>query len=138
MQTSAVENVSSGQRTRSSAAVNPSSCPAFLANGTSKRDSRTSLPVIELRLIFFAGIERFSMFLPLILSAAYDEPPSAMNTASVDITLAYVRRCRSLLCIRLPASCLLQWSFSAQEPMGKTSHQSPLTRTATECDVPAA
>jgi hypothetical protein len=44
--------------------------------------------VIELRLSFFAGIERFSMLLPLIWIAAYEEPPSAMKTASVDITLA--------------------------------------------------
>jgi len=39
-------------------------------------------------LSFFAGIERFSMLLPLIRNAAYDEPPSTMNTARVDMTLA--------------------------------------------------
>ena len=32
--------------------------------------------------------ELFLTFLPLILIAAYDVPPSAMNTATVAITLA--------------------------------------------------
>jgi len=37
---------------------------------------------------FFPGIERLSMLLPSMDKAAYDDPPSAMNTATVDITLA--------------------------------------------------
>jgi hypothetical protein len=39
-------------------------------------------------LSFLAGIERFRMSLPLMVSAAYEEPPSAMNTPNVDITFA--------------------------------------------------
>jgi hypothetical protein len=85
-------NVSEGQWIRSSSAVNPPSRWARLALLTLRRDSRTSLAEIEFRLSFFAGIERFLIVLPLIVNAAYEEPPSATNRASVDITLAYVRR----------------------------------------------
>ena len=53
-----------------------------------RRDSRISFEVRLLRLILFAGTERFLMSRPLIVSAAYELPPSAMNTAIVAITLA--------------------------------------------------
>ena len=62
---------------------------ATLARGTvPRRDSRISLEVRLLRLILFAGTERFLMSRPLIVSAAYELPPSAINTAIVAITLA--------------------------------------------------
>jgi hypothetical protein len=44
--------------------------------------------VSEFRLIFAAEMERLLMLLPLILTAAYEEPPRAMKTARVDMTFA--------------------------------------------------
>ena len=88
-QTSAVGNVSLGHRTLKlggAETAEPLGVPR--TRHPDSRDSRTSLPVIELRLIFVAGIERRSMLFPLILNAAYEEPPSATNSASVDITFA--------------------------------------------------
>ena len=41
-----------------------------------------------LRLILDAVTDRYLRFLPFIVTAAYDEPPSATKTAIVDITFA--------------------------------------------------
>src|SRR5687768_3992346 len=66
--TSAIGNGSLGQGTLSSAAVKAAGGAAVFARGTRfRRDSRTSLPVMALRLSFFAGIERFLMLVPLIV-----------------------------------------------------------------------
>jgi hypothetical protein len=41
-----------------------------------------------LRRSLSAGIDRFLMLFPLTFTAAYDEPPRAMNTATVDMAFA--------------------------------------------------
>src|SRR5581483_11639369 len=90
-------NVSLGQRILRLDAVTPLRRSALRALGTFlSRDSLISRPVSVLRLSFLPGIDRFRMVLPEIVKAAYELPPSAMNTASVDITFAYVSRARSL------------------------------------------
>ena len=72
-----------------SAAVTPLRVSARLARLTRPSlDSLISQPVRVLWRTFLARIERFLMLLPLIVTAAYELPPSAMNTARVDITLA--------------------------------------------------
>jgi hypothetical protein len=90
-QTSAVGNVSPGQRILRLDAVAPFSLSALRARGTRlSRDSRICFPVSVLRFSFFPAIERFLMSLPEIVKAAYELPPNAMKTATVDITLVYV------------------------------------------------
>ena len=73
----------------------------MLACGTvPSRDSAICRPSSVLCLSLPPVIERLRMFLPSIVSAAYDDPPSATKTAIVDITFAYVTRVRSFLSIR--------------------------------------
>src|SRR5207247_2650852 len=60
-----------------------------LARGTrASWDSLICTLVSVLRRIFFPEMDRFLIDAPLIVSAAYELPPSVMNTARVDITLA--------------------------------------------------
>ena len=87
--TSAIGNVSAGHLIFRSAAVAPPSLSARAARGTRRsRDSLMCLPVSVFLRSFSPVIERFSIDEPLIVSAAYELPPSAMNTAKVDIRLA--------------------------------------------------
>src|SRR3954447_21362590 len=85
----AIGKVSNGHLTKSACVASSDRRSASAARGTRpSRDSRTSTLVAELRLSLLPGIERCLMSLPSNLTAAYDEPPSAMNTAGGDITLA--------------------------------------------------
>ena len=88
-QTSETGTVFSGHLTNSLAADTPFTRSAFLARGTlAKRDSLIRLPssVFLLRSLFVR--DPFCTSRPVIVSAAYDEPPRAMKTAVVATTFA--------------------------------------------------
>ncbi len=89
MHVPAAGNVSAGHLSSSCCVASGLKRSAYAAHGTRPSlDSRISTPVSALRLIFVPGTERCLRSRPLRLTAAYEDPPSAMNTASVDITLA--------------------------------------------------